>query len=147
MTMSPEDIKRCRTSLKMSQEELADALDVSRKAVMRWEKGHFQISPEYEKALLSLATVMEAPPRQPWQDGPRPKHLVGTMPEEAFNPDVKPVGHPYYAHVPEEALLWVPAFTVPEDLPHAGEQMPGRWCVDLKLMTKEQRLAQDAARK
>jgi len=57
--MKPEDLKRLRHRLEMSQEEMARALNVSFATVNRWEKQRREIPPDAAKLLECLAELLD----------------------------------------------------------------------------------------
>ena len=62
--MKPEELKKIRRDLKLTQQELADTLEVERNTVARWETGTVVISKVVELAVKSLAhcNAGKAPP-------------------------------------------------------------------------------------
>lgn len=59
MSLEPETLKRLRRAAQISQEQLAQALGVSRQTVSHWENGHSQ--PD-EAVLRSIAQILEVSP-------------------------------------------------------------------------------------
>ena len=132
MQTPPEKLRALLKSKNMTAHALCEELNVHRNTVSAWLNGKSKMP---ETVQVWLDKVQTSPSfAKPDDPDLRPEHLVGTMPEEAFNPNVKPVGHPFYAHVPEPAFLWVPAFTT-----LSGERLPGRWTINYSKMTSEER--------
>lgn len=52
--MTGEDLRTVRTALGLSQERLAERLDVGRRTVIRWEQGAWPIPRVVELALETL---------------------------------------------------------------------------------------------
>lgn len=52
--MTPDDLKQARKSLGMSQDELAEALGLSRSAIARMELGKHRIIKAIELAIVTL---------------------------------------------------------------------------------------------
>lgn len=70
----PEQIREARERLGMTQEALAERLDVSRQAVSKWEMGVSEPNPENLRALSQLLGVefadappIDAPNNNPWK--------------------------------------------------------------------------------
>lgn len=66
-----EEIRRRREEKHLSQEELAEAVGVSRQAVSKWESGAAQPTGANRRALLQALDLREeeaAPPRRAWRE-------------------------------------------------------------------------------
>lgn len=66
-----EEIRRRREERHLSQEELAEAVGVSRQAVSKWESGAAQPTGANRRALLQALDLREeeaAPPRRAWRE-------------------------------------------------------------------------------
>lgn len=66
-----EEIRRRREERHLSQEELAEAVGVSRQAVSKWESGAAQPTGTNRRALLQALDLREeeaAPPRRAWRE-------------------------------------------------------------------------------
>lgn len=55
----PEQIKRARVALRLTQEDLARALEVTVSTINRWENGHAAPSRMAQKALQSFLASQE----------------------------------------------------------------------------------------
>ncbi len=59
--MSPDEIKDKRLSLRMTQQEFATALGVSRRSVVEWEAGRSQASLSTQARIAALVPAPTAP--------------------------------------------------------------------------------------
>lgn len=57
--MSPAELRKARLKLDLSQEELADALGVTRVTVARWEGGEREIPPLLSQQAASMVIRLE----------------------------------------------------------------------------------------
>jgi type I restriction enzyme M protein len=62
--MSPKQIRAIRTSLHLTQQQLADRIGAQRHTVARWETGVNEPKGAYLKALQELANKTKAKPKR-----------------------------------------------------------------------------------
>lgn len=137
-----ENLKRFRKERNLSQEELAELLDVSRQAVSKWEQGDGY--PEAEKLLflsktlnISLDTLMstgitsESSHRTPITDS-----IVITSPHENVIATCRSLQASQKMskgkHAPQYAL-----FTTDTNVPFGGRNIFLGWYADEELLNKE----------
>ena len=57
--MTPDEIKKIREKLGLTQERFAKLINITNSTVNRWENGHSKPSPLAVDKIISLTTAME----------------------------------------------------------------------------------------